>query len=83
MSASGEVTVTHEAPGESREHHLFDLPPDSWHYLTFQLPGVKVSSNPSVPLNSTLYEMTEKVNPASEHESVNEKWPYTSELNKR
>ena len=79
MSASGDVTTTHDAPGEAREHQLFDLPPDSWHYVTFKLPDANVSSNPSVPLNTTLHELTEKVKRDEENgETPDINWPYSS-----
>lgn len=79
VSVSGDVTAIHDVPGESMERQLFDLPPDSWHYVTFKLPGAKVSSNPSVPLNTTLHELTDKVRQGDgNEESQNLKWPYSS-----
>ena len=81
-SAPDDVTTTCEAPGEAIEHQVFDLPPDNWHYVTFKLKHTQVSSNPPVPLNTTLFELFEVADTKKRDDESEEiqdaKWPYSS-----
>ena len=87
LSASGEMNTSCEVPGEATEHQVFHLPPDTWHYVTFKLKNTQDSSDPPVPLNTTLFELFEvtgKAKLGTENEGLQkEKWPYSSRSLKR
>ncbi|XP_068695500.1 intermembrane lipid transfer protein VPS13B-like isoform X2 [Montipora foliosa] len=65
--------------GRAHEQQLYNLVPNSWHHLTFQFSGSSQWSSPSVPLNTTLIELANRVtsDSTSEEETpLADRWPY-------
>ena len=58
---------------------MYSLVPNSWHHLKFQFSGSSQWSSPSVPLNTTLIELTNKMknnSNAEEEQPLADIWPY-------
>ena len=58
---------------------MYSLVPNSWHHLTFQFSGSGQWSSPSVPLNTTLIELANRMKNDSiveEEQPLADIWPY-------
>ena len=69
----------HQLQGRGQEQHLYDLVPNSWHHLAFQFSGSAKWSSPTVPLNTTLIELANRVaqdNTGDEETPLTDSWPY-------
>lgn len=58
---------------------MYSLVPNSWHQLTFQFTGSSTWSSPSVPLNTTLIELANRMdnsNAEEEDTPLADIWPY-------
>ena len=67
--------------GRAQEQQMYGLVPNLWHHLTFQFSGSGQWSSPSVPLNSTLIELANRVTHDStleEETPLTDIWPYCS-----
>lgn len=65
--------------GRAQEQQLYGLMPNSWHHLTFQFSGSSQWSSPSVPLNTTLIELANRMTNEVTLEGetpLAESWPY-------
>jgi hypothetical protein len=79
FSAKTNTSSALEVVGKGHEEQLLDLAPNSWHHLTFQFDSNGKTSDPSVPLNSTLIDLANKVNPGACDEAetpLDSLWPY-------
>lgn len=62
---------------------MYSLVPNSWHHLTFQFSGSGQWSSPSVPLNTTLIELANRMKNGSteeEEQPLADIWPYCRNL---
>ncbi len=65
--------------GRAQEQQMYSLVPNSWHHLTFQFSGSGQWSSPSVPLNTTLIELANRMKNGSaeeEEQPLANIWPY-------
>lgn len=65
--------------GRGEEQQIFGLVPNTWHHLTFQFNSAGQSSSPSLPLNTTLIELANRLEPDStieEQTDLKKLWPY-------
>lgn len=65
--------------GRAQEQQMYSLVPNSWHHLTFQFSGSGQWSSPSVPLNTTLIELANRMkndSNAEEEQPLADIWPY-------
>lgn len=84
FSATTNRTASLEVTGRGHEEQLLHLPPNTWHHLTFQCDRSSKVSDPSVPLNSSLIELANKVDPNVCDKAVDipldSLWPYCGGL---
>lgn len=85
FSAKTNSAASLEMTGRGHEEQLLHLAPNTWHHLTFQSDKCSKTSEPSVPLNSSLIELANKVNPNVCDEvdiPLDSLWPYCGGLPK-
>ncbi|EDO30907.1 predicted protein [Nematostella vectensis] len=79
LTVNTSVTSSLPVTGQGKEQEILNLPPNCWHHLTFQFASGGRSSSPAVPLNSTLIDLANKVNPETCDDAVkplDSVWPY-------
>ena len=78
-TANTNETTVIPTSGRGHEQQIFNLGPNVWHHVTFQFgEGVRMS-NPSVPLNTTLVELANRMKAEDVfggEDSVGYLWPY-------
>jgi len=85
FTAKTNTTCTIEVQGKGQEEQLLDFQPNVWHHLTFQVNSHGGTSQPSVPINSTLIDLVNKVSPddCDDGGDLEHLWPYCGDLKQR
>ena len=79
VTANSNETAVIPTSGRGHEQQIFNLGPNVWHHVTFQFGEGGKTSNPPVPLNTTLIELANRMKAeeaGEEEDSLVSLWPY-------